>query len=485
MYDGDARGRPSGPGLCSFDGRPRNRAGSAAPALPPLGSAGRPLARAGAAPAARTRAPGTRPLTDLAGGGRATAAGAPRRWASTPIGDLLEHLPVALRGLRRGAPGPSPSLVRGEEATVRVRLGRDRRAPDAPAPPADRARPASDATGAAVAMWFNQDTWPRILAPGDELLLRGRVGRGRAAASWWSRPTSSSGARLGGAATPRAWCRSTRPPSSMPPAASASWSTWRGPWRAAPPERLPAWIRRRLGLPGGGGRAGGGPLPALAPPRRASAGAAWCWRSSSCSSSGCWRVRRREDRARARRRRCAATGERCRRRCSRRCPFTLTAEQRRVGARDRPRPARARGRCGGCCRARSASGKTRRRRARHLPGGRGRGARPRCWCPPRRSPSSTCRTLDAAAGAGRAGAGARSPARSRAPSASGGGMALAHGHGQVAVGTQALLSEGVGSHRLGPRRGGRAAPLRRGAAPGCSPSGRRGTGATRPRTCST
>ena len=113
------------------------------------------------------------PLTDLPGVGRTTAERA-RGLGIDTIGDLLEHLPARYDDFDADA-RPVAGLTAGEEATVRVRLDdiavqRTRRRNLRLV----RAR-VHDDSGRMTAVWFNQDHLARILAPGDELLLRGRV----------------------------------------------------------------------------------------------------------------------------------------------------------------------------------------------------------------------------------------------------------------------------------------------------------------------
>ena len=144
--------------------------------LPPLGS---PRGSAWPSPPRRRRPDPSRwaaPLTDLPGAGPSTERRAATLGIGT-VGDLLTHLPARYESYEEGARSVA-DLTAGEEATVRVRLEaigvhptRRRRLRLV------RAR-VSDATGRLVATWFNQDHLARTLTPGDELLLRGKVGPG-------------------------------------------------------------------------------------------------------------------------------------------------------------------------------------------------------------------------------------------------------------------------------------------------------------------
>jgi len=147
-----------------------------APPLPPLGS---PRGEPWPGPAPPPRPGPARwlaPLTELPGVGRTTAQRAAGLGLDT-IGALLEHLPARYEAFDQDVRAIA-GLVAGEEVTVRVRLD------DVSVRPTRRRRlkivqaRVHDDTGRMVAIWFNQQHLARVLVPGDELLLRGRVGEG-------------------------------------------------------------------------------------------------------------------------------------------------------------------------------------------------------------------------------------------------------------------------------------------------------------------
>ncbi|MGD9696910.1 MAG: ATP-dependent DNA helicase RecG [Thermoleophilia bacterium] len=148
--------------------------GAIVPDTPPLGS-GRGAAWPAPPPPRRPPAQMWRaPLTDLPGVGRTTAERA-RALAIRDVGGLLSHLPARYEAYDQGARTVA-RLVAGEEATVRVVL-------DAIAVQRTRRRSlrlvrarVHDDSGRMAAVWFNQEHLARILQPGDTLLLRGRMG---------------------------------------------------------------------------------------------------------------------------------------------------------------------------------------------------------------------------------------------------------------------------------------------------------------------
>jgi ATP-dependent DNA helicase RecG len=116
------------------------------------------------------------PLTALPGVGPTTARRAAALGIAT-VGDLLTHLPARYERYDESARAVA-DVAPGQEATVRVRLE------SIAVRPTRRRRlrlvraTVSDATGRMAATWFNQDHLARMLQPGDELLLRGKVGPG-------------------------------------------------------------------------------------------------------------------------------------------------------------------------------------------------------------------------------------------------------------------------------------------------------------------
>jgi ATP-dependent DNA helicase RecG len=185
------------------------------------------------------------PVTDLGGVGRVTGERA-ATMGITRVGDLLEHLPV--RYLTYDDARPLGELSLGEEATVRVRITRI-----AVRPTRRRAlriveASISDATGAAVAVWFNQEYLLRVFEPGQEVLLRGRLEAGRppklvVKAHEVIGGQGSEGRHTQGLVPvyPASEALSARRLRELVDAAR--------PYLGAAVENLPSWMRRRLNLP--------------------------------------------------------------------------------------------------------------------------------------------------------------------------------------------------------------------------------------------
>jgi ATP-dependent DNA helicase RecG len=92
------------------------------------------------------------------------------------VGDLLLHVPY--RYERYGDSTPVGSLAMGQEATVRVTLHSIRLAPTRRRGLVTIRALVGDETGRLEAVWFNQRHLLRSLASGDQLMLRGTVGAG-------------------------------------------------------------------------------------------------------------------------------------------------------------------------------------------------------------------------------------------------------------------------------------------------------------------
>jgi ATP-dependent DNA helicase RecG len=187
------------------------------------------------------------PITDLPGVGGTTG----RRAAALGIeviGRLLEHLPMRYDAFDQDV-RPLAGLRAGEEVTVRVRLD------DISVRPTRRrslrlvrAR-VHDASGAITATWFNQEHLARILQPGDELLLRGKVGgEGRREIAVRTHEV------IGGTGSEGLHTRGLVPvypaTEQMPVRRIRELVDLARPLARAAPERLPAWVRERLALPG-------------------------------------------------------------------------------------------------------------------------------------------------------------------------------------------------------------------------------------------
>ena len=380
------------------------------------------------------------PITDLPGVGATTA----RRAAALGIdviGRLLEHLPMRYEAFDQDV-RPLAELRAGEEVTVRVRLD------DITVRPTRRrglrlvrAR-VRDATGAATATWFNQEHLARVLQPGDELLLRGKVG-----AEGRREITVRTHEVIGGPGSEGLHTRGLVPvypaTEQMPVRRIRELVDLARPLARAAPERLPAWVRERLALPGAADA-----LVAVHFPRSRRESLLGRRRlvveELMILQLGLEAVRRRQDHAGAAPV-LAATGERSRPLLDA-LPFTLTPAQRRAAGqigRDltRPRPMRRllQGEVGSgktlvavlaMCQAVEA------------------GTQAAILVPTETLAEQHLRTLDsllAPAGLAPVLLTGRVPRAERERRL----MALRSGTAPVVVGTQALLSEGVEFHRLG------------------------------------
>lgn len=92
------------------------------------------------------------------------------------VGELLEHIPA--RYEHYGAAQTIAEAVTGQEATIRVTLQRIRVVPTRRRGLVIVRASVSDATGRLEAVWFNQRHLARMLHPGDTLMLRGTVEAG-------------------------------------------------------------------------------------------------------------------------------------------------------------------------------------------------------------------------------------------------------------------------------------------------------------------
>lgn len=401
------------------------------------------VALASRARGARPQRPGpgwwAAPLTELPGVGPATARRAEGIGLGC-IGRLLEHIPS--RYLSYDSARPVTGLADGEEATIRVVL-------DSIAVVPTRRRGLKivrarvhDDSGSITAVWFNQAYLSGVLAPGDELMIRGQVKtRPQRQVTVKAHEVLGSGTSAGlhteglVPVYPASEALPARKLREMVDAAR--------PYVRAAPELLPAWVRARVSLPT---RADA--LMAMHFPRSAreprAARRRLAFEELLVLQLGLMAVRRHEEVAR-RAMRLAPTGE-VTSRLREALPFTLTAEQERVArqiardiARDRPMRRLLQGEVGAgktvvaalaCAQAVEA------------------GAQAAILVPTETLAEQHLRTLDALlAPAGIApvlitGTVPRAERDRRE-------MAVATGTAQVVVGTQALLVGGVRFHRLG------------------------------------
>jgi len=355
------------------------------------------------------------------------------------LGGLLEHLPARYESYDEAR--QVAELAPGEEATVRVRLESIRVRPTRRRRLRIVQARVRDASGALTAVWFNQDYLARTLRPGDELLLRGRVDGPPLELAVKAHEA------LGGAGSEGIHTEGLVPVYPASEAMSArrlrELVDLARPYAGAALERLPAWMRLRLGLPGAADALVAvhfprGPAEARAGRRRL------VLEELIVLQLGLEAVRRLEGRRR-RAPALTATGQRSGPLLAA-LPFTLTAEQRRVSgeiARDiaQPRPMRR------LLQGEVGSGKTV-VAALAICQAVEAGAQAALMVPTETLAEQHLRTLDALlAPAGIApvlltGRVARAERERRL-------LALRTGTAPLAVGTQALLSEGVDFARLG------------------------------------
>jgi ATP-dependent DNA helicase RecG len=161
------------------------------------------------------------------------------------VGDLLLHVPARFE--RYGDSTPVAGLVVGREATVRVTLHSIRVAPTRRRGLVMVRALVGDATGRLEAVWFNQRHLVRSLHPGDDLLLRGAVGAGS------PRRLTVKAHEVLGTGTSEGLHTTGMVPvypatEALPSARIRELADRARPLASAAPERLPAWIRVRLGL---------------------------------------------------------------------------------------------------------------------------------------------------------------------------------------------------------------------------------------------
>ncbi len=411
-----------------------------APALPPLGGARGDRWTAPVPPRRPDPALWEAPVTALPGVGP-TAARRAATLGIASIGDLLEHLPVRYEDFDEAA-RPVAGLLAGEDVTVRVVL-------DAISVRPTRRRRlrlvvarVHDDTGRLSATWFNQEHLARVLSPGDELLLRGRVGgEGR------RELVVKTHELIGGPGSEGLHTTGLVPvypaTEQMPPRRVRELVDLARPLARCAPERLPEWIRWRLRLPGVADA-----LVAVHFPRSRREARLGRRRlvleELAVLQLGLLAVRRRESRTRVAPA-LRATGEHSRPLLEA-LPFRLTAEQRRAGAeiaRDlaRTRPMRR------LLQGEVGSGKTL-VAALAICQAVEAGAQAALLVPTETLAEQHLHTLDrlmAPAGLAPVLVTGRIPRAERERRA----MALRTGTVPLAVGTQALLSEGLEFARLG------------------------------------
>jgi ATP-dependent DNA helicase RecG len=112
------------------------------------------------------------PITKLRGAGPKLAEAAAEMGISS-LGDLLRHLPHGYRD--RAEPVGLAELKLGEEATVKVEVGRARVRPTRRRRLTILEADVRDATGQAKAVWFNRAWLADRLQPGTRLFLHGKL----------------------------------------------------------------------------------------------------------------------------------------------------------------------------------------------------------------------------------------------------------------------------------------------------------------------
>ncbi len=184
----------------------------------------------------------------LPGVGAATA----RRLAGLGIervDDLVGHLPA--RYLRYDEARTLGSVQLGEEATVRVTVGRVGVRPTRQRRLKIVEATISDATGAAVAVWFNQEYLLRMLPSGTQVLLRGTLEAGRPP-RFMVKTYEVVADAVGGGLHTEGLVPIYPATEAVPARRIREMVDAVRPVIGAAVEALPAWMRRRLALPHAG-----------------------------------------------------------------------------------------------------------------------------------------------------------------------------------------------------------------------------------------
>jgi ATP-dependent DNA helicase RecG len=184
------------------------------------------------------------PLTELPGVGPATA-GRAAGIGLHDVGDLAEHLPS--RYLAYDSARPVAGLVDGEEATLRVVLDSISVVPTRRRGLRIVRARVHDASGTITAVWFNQAYLAGVLAPGDELMIRGRF-----AARPQRQVTVKAHEVLGAGASAGLHTEGLVPvypaTEALPARRLREMVDSARPVLRAAPEILPTWIRARVGV---------------------------------------------------------------------------------------------------------------------------------------------------------------------------------------------------------------------------------------------